>query len=318
MSTPLEQFDRLTLDSEDEAMALSSATIMERAADVQDLLSALSKEELLPSEIAMPIVEGIARPPQSRPKKSEWTIPADLEGTLMYWGCYDDQTYQVLTKFMSPTQRFVEFRQKLARRFTRCFDEYDELRDSGVSIARIKEQIAGIVDGLDDLCAAVHYDLQSRGREEKATLGVLLKALKDVCQRTDPMVGEEPRRSSRRPSSSAVTGPNLFDALVRGSARDSRNLPFMLPLLEEFSSAAQLYHLDKLVDINGLLNKKGAPADYIARFERLQVSAREEDQPAASSTSGRDRRLPADQRSGSKRTPEPEPEPVTKRGRRRG
>lgn len=318
MSTPVEQLNRLTLDSEDEAMALSSETILERAADVQDLLSALSKEELLPSEIAMPIVEKIARPPQSRPKRSEWTIPADLEGTLMYWGCYDDQTYQVLNKFMSPTQRFVEFRQKLARRFRRCFDEYDELDGSDVSVAHIKDRIAGIVDDLDDLCIAVHQDLQSRGREEKATLGVLLQALRDVCQRTDPMVREEPRRSSRRPSSSTLSGPNLFDALVRVPARDGRETPFMLPLLEEYSSAAQLHHLDKLVDINGLLNKKGAPADYITRFEKLQASARGENQPAVPSSSSRGRRVPSDLRSGSKRTPEPESEPAVKRGRRRG
>lgn len=312
-------------------MAPTEEELKYRAAELRDILSSFDAHEL-PIEFQEPIFKNITgrRPPRLRLQQTDWTIPGNLQGTLLQWGAYNDQGWSFLSEIQSADSRAIAFSEKLHRRFEDCFDEYDELVKASLTAAVAKERLYQISQKLNILAAAIYEDRQRRELREVDTLKVALRALATVCDRTEVIVptgAPEPSRRSRRTASLGDASLSLFAAVIRQPSSTSH--PFLLEALELFSGAALKACLTELISVNGQLNHNAAGDAYIQRFEALQQKANDESLSAAPNTpgagpstdaaayapAGHNRGLEADPKPGSKR-PHPMVDTPPKRGKR--
>lgn len=330
---PVRQLESLSIEDEEEeeeeeegtdTMEASPETARRRAIILQEILSSLNKDELLPSEIAPSIFAAIDRSLDSRPQRSEWTITSDLQGTIMNWACYDNSTWNAVRKWQSANARAVAYKERLQRRFKACIERYDDLGSSPHdSVDTVKQEVHRIAYDLEKLCEAVSTDRQTGRPAELESLEIILTALGDICQRADPITltqssSQSTRRSPRRPSV-AVPRTSLFHTLIDEITPTDSHQPFMLGTLELFSNESLRHCLRSLIRVNGELSRASAPQGYIDRFERLQERAREEESKNTGGSSSQ-RRTPQSEEEtkvGGKRVQRGEPEVATKRGRRR-
>lgn len=282
MSTPTDQFSSLSLDSHrplGSQMAPTSEEVAERAVELQDIISSFDNRDF-PSEFRLPIIQNIDRPSNLRLRSEEWTVAGDLPGSLLYWGAYDDKTWEVLNRIQDPAMRARAFYEKLYRRFTECFERYDAIDEPSTGTA-LRAEIDEVADELRYICEAVRKDRERRVQGEFETLEVVLGAFSKVCQRCDNKLPAAPssqsppgtRRSARL--SQTDFGTSLYEVLIRNPSSSVKGDKFMLAALESFSSGALKHFEDSLVGLNGNLHELGAPQDYVTRFEGLQEKANE-------------------------------------------
>ncbi len=329
MSIPTDQFAQLTLESplqsSDTEMA-PAEEVKARALQLQDILSSFDETEL-PSEFRANTLSNIYQHMESPSGLGRnHTIPGDLHGTLLQHGSYDDDFWAPLSKLYTPEDCARLLYEKLDRRFAACFEAYDEacdrLADDPAPAATIKASLQPILNDLVRLSVALRTDRERRphikGQAvplEAETLDRPLWALRQVCQRAEPVVpliAESSRRSTRRTTPAKGDNLSLFGMLVRRADFDE---PFLLQALENFSGTALKQRLEALTALSRLLRSTGAPEFYIARFEALQDRANDESEPTAGGSSGRGRGREADPKPGQKRAGQAV-ETAPKRGKR--
>ncbi|KAJ9651077.1 hypothetical protein H2198_009631 [Neophaeococcomyces mojaviensis] len=318
MSAPTDQFAGLSLRE----MAPSIDEVRRRATELQDILSTYD-ETNLPSEFQLSKVDNIARPPDDRPPSDQWVDVTTLYGTLLTLGCWDDDWWKLLPRLANPKRRATAFIEKLRRRFTQCFDDYEHFLDSPRSADELKNGIADVAHRICNVFRAIHEDqntfrIEEAETREADTLRVALEALQRICSFTQPITpttsaGGPARRTRGRASSTGTANLSLFSAIVRSPADGEGAL--LLGALEQFTGAALREHKDLLVIISGRLDKPGnAPTEFIERFDALQEKANDESaiSKLKAGPSGRKRGLEADPRLGAPF------EATPKRGKRTG
>lgn len=329
--SPLNQFESLTIDPE---MSLTSAQIRSRAVNIRDILSSFDRD-VLPSEFKPQIFDELDRPSQARPPVSQWTIQEDLSGTLLQWGVYNEETWEVLIQLQSPSTLARCFYEKLRRRFDHLFDEYDQLAEEPVGTTRAN--VERVARGFRDVVKAVSEDRSYRELGHEAIARRLLEAMIGICQRHVDIVSTAqtpvtPRRGTRR-STSTTEGPsNLYEALIKTEASDQAQGLFMLDVLETFSGQVFQNLETECSKLASLLDVNNAAAEYTYRIGRLpsrslstapplMASNRSTPSPSAEpSTSSAVASLPQAQAPAQAQTQAPAPKPAaatTKTGSKR-
>jgi len=326
MSTPIDQFGQLTLESPLQSSETAMAPpedIRARAVLLQDILSSFDITEL-PSEFQPNIFNNIKYNLEV-PSGIGWshTISGNLPGTLLQWGAYDDKAWEWLSQLQTPELRARLYYEKVQRRFDACFDAYDLLLETPPTSATLKDSLQRIVADFVKLSSGLSKDRERRQELEAQELDVqpipfeartvekILQAMRKACERAQPIIAPSPdssRRSTRRTASSSLDNYSLCGILIRQADEDE---PFLLHAVEQFSAPALRQCLESLTSLDALLRSAKAPEFYIARFEALKHKATQEVQRApavgASGSGGRGRG------SGRKADTDLDPQPGQKR-----
>ena len=335
MSTPTEPFSNLTLGppspdtpTPDSPMA-PPATVRARALVIQDIISSFD-DTALPTEIepqtASNIDQNMNNPHALRSRSTEErSVPGNLRATILQWAAYDEQSWQVVSRWATPEQCSLTFHQKIRSRSEDVIASYDTIEESPPNTTTLKKELLDVVDRLRALSAILSKDRDRRQQEgvvlnvEVQNLANMLAILKDVCERADRIAPA----GAGKTKSGVELDNSLFGMLIkRAKANDAA---FMLGALDKYHGAALRSCTDVLQAIHKLLEDHGAPDAYVELFEALQQKAKEASastaaMPSQSGPSGRGRGLEADPRPGTKRTQAgPETIPSTpKRGRKAG
>ena len=265
MSSPLELFSHLTLHS---PMSSPVTDFELRKFQVCDAVSAFDRS-MLPSEYRDDIQRGIDPGQSERP--SEWTIPQDLEGSLLQWGVHDDSTYASLLEMQPAERRAILFFQKAKRRLDNEINAYEELAERGLlerdgrvddlasSPDRMRDEVSRLARRLKDIMTAFFIDQQLRQvrGDEASRLRPLVDALKSICPEPDPETRTAPRATRH-------SGSLFYELIVRPGSTER---PFMLELLATFPNAVLRVFESDLLIISERLTINGAPEPYRQGFQ---------------------------------------------------
>ncbi|KAK5076062.1 hypothetical protein LTR64_008494 [Lithohypha guttulata] len=332
--TPTEPFSHLSLEPRSPATPSPTSpmatpeTLRARARMIQDVLSTFN-DTALPTETVPDyfknVDENADRSPSQRPRSSEWTIPGRLEASILQWGSYHDQSFEVVSLWQSTDNRAKIFQEKLKSRLNDQLSIYDSIaQEPPNSLTRLKDMLGPLINDFRRLSGIFSDDRQRRQSEavalvpEVEMLAVALDTLDAVCQRSQPIVpigAESSRRTRRRVSSEP--GISLFGLLILQP--DTEQSPFLLEGLDQFSTSVLKACTAKLISIEELLRTKMAPKSYVDTIEALLERAEETPLGPAHPSgpgSGRRRGLEAEPRPGSKRTQPGAELETPKRGKR--
>jgi len=285
MSTPTEQFANLSLPSSS-LMEFDSTPIDERKIQVRDILSSFHRDTF-PTEFRTDIFARI-NDEQGRRENYEWTIPEDLEGTLMQWGVHDEHCWSFLGKCQTPRNRATLFNEKLRRRFERAFESYEGIANLDqpgppaptTTSAQIRTQVRHISDTIRTLVQAAQTDQAERqiiddriARQYMSALArQLLSVLETVCKNHEDVSPLSPfRRRHRRPTSGAEPECSLYHDLIGRPPRSTG--VFMLDALDQIPAAIFEDMTDRMQQIGALLLANRAPRNYRERFRAISDRA---------------------------------------------
>lgn len=276
MSTPIEQFSRLTLqddstdDSTDqsgsEEMSFDTTPLEKRKIIVRDVLVSFKPHEL-PSEFRPVAFQRITQHQGQRPSR-DWTLPDDLEASLMIWCCHDRDGWAFIKRMQRSSARASRFQQKVERRLLAEFDAYDKLADSASqgTPGQIRGMVLRICDEIQKLVKEIETDVENRAAPYNAAR-TLLNTLATVCDRNDDVsYTRRSGRSSQEPASTD-TVPSMYEELIRNATT-----PFVLDALEAVQAKWPRYLSTRAAqnmmgNIRDELVENRAPQQYIGRFQ---------------------------------------------------
>lgn len=267
MSTPVELFSDLSLHS---PMSSPLTGFDLRKIEVRDIITSFSPTTL-PTEFKPRLYRTILAEQGDRPS-NEWTIAADLEGTLMQWGVHNDECYDFLTQCQPADKRAILFFQKATRRFNLEFAAYEELpfMEAGgqtidASPSRERAEVRSIAIRLRAIVTAFAFDQQERQikGDNSNRLRPLVEALQKVC--SEPERGPESRRARR--GSGNQSGESLFQELIARPGQDQSH--FMLGLLNSFEVDALREFRAELEEIGERLRDQNAPLVYRSKYQEI-------------------------------------------------
>jgi hypothetical protein len=273
MSSPTEQFSSLSIHSPMSPQSRRSEVrrqeLETRKYEVRDILSSFEPSSL-PAEIRPNVFQSIDEE-QGRRNPSEWTVPGDLQGTLMTWASHNNDVLRVLRGFQTPEQMTILFWEKLPRRIKAEFESYAKLtEDAGPETKEIAERIANNFRNLEEA-------FMIGRRERPIPEGVLSKpetvyksyigALAAVCDSYEDLTSAD---RSTRSSGGRQRAVSLYHLLIVNPPVGVE--PFMIVLLEQLA-----FHQPQLLSgfrrelehILGLLETLHAPSDYRDRLARI-------------------------------------------------
>lgn len=280
MSTPTSEFAGLSIG---EMSPPTSDNVRTRAVELRDILSTF-EENIFPSDFQPTIFEHIDRPPSERPSRNSWTELGNLHGSLLRWGCYDDNAWNFLRQLVTPQDRATAFIEKLKRQGNDRFDAYERLKVTPSGVEILKKQLSSLVDQWSSWSEAIYQDqitlrLDEAETREADTLQIALEALQRICNYTQPITppssatGGPSHRTRARAPSLSDQNLSLFAVLIK--ALSASKQPFLLSTLEQFTGPALKQNEVLLRSISGLLEPI-APRHYTDRFDALQEKADDE------------------------------------------
>lgn len=244
-------------------MSFETTPLEKRKIIVRDILVSFEPHEL-PSEFRPEAFRRITHR-QGERSSGDWTLPDDLEASLMIWCCHDRDGWAFIKKMQRSSARATRFQQKIERRLRAEFEAYDELADGAPqeTASHVRGRVLRICDQIQKLVHEVETDVENRAGHYNAAR-ILLNTLATVCERNSTV--PYTRRSGREPAS-ADTVPNMYEVLI-GKATTH----FILDALEAVqmkwprhlsTTAAQ----NMMVNIREQLVDNRAPEQYIRRFQ---------------------------------------------------
>ena len=236
-------------------------TFGRRKAEVQDILSSFSRDTL-PTEFRPELLARIDKDQGRRPP-TEWTIPGDLEGSLLQWGVHDEECYNLLQRAQPAGTRFVLFNQKIARRLRAELHRCAEIDRSASSI-EIRAEVNEISENLRSIVAASWSRQVIEGKASPA--GPFVETLNEICRH------RERADNSRHPKRASASHPEarLFNMLVVGPRADQGH--FLLDLLDWVADnfiETLRPHTDALDSLAGHLAGIQAPKSYRKKFQEI-------------------------------------------------
>lgn len=241
-----------------------------RKIEVRDIISSFSRTTL-PSEFKPHLYSRIHAEQSLRPS-TEWTLPADLEGTLMQWGVHHEGCREFLSQCQPAEVRAILFFQKAKRRLDIEFRAYDDLplMDShgetvDLSPSRERAEVRNIAERLREIIAAFMVDQEERQvqGDSVSRLRPLVETLRRVCSDADG--GPESRRTRRL--SGSQSGGSLFQELILRPGPNEGH--FMLDLLDRFGTDALRAFREDLEAIGERLQEHNAPLAYRSKFQNI-------------------------------------------------
>ncbi len=231
-----------------------------RKTDVQDILSSFSRD-ILPSEFKPELFRNIDEDQRLRPP-IEWTIPEDLEGSLMQWGIHDNDCYNFLRRTQPPSVRSVLFHQKIARRLKAEMEIYRDI-DWKRSPSDLWQEVQEASVRLRTIVEQAWSRQLQEGRVSSAT--PFIDLLREVCQ--DSLDRRTSHSGQSRQSNPHIS---LFHILV--AEAPPNHSPFMLEPLEWMArnSVGGLgAHASALELINTQLASSDAPLPYRKKLQEI-------------------------------------------------
>jgi len=246
---------------------------------VRDIVSSFS-DSIHPSEFCPDVYMRITEAQGQRPP-SEWTIMADLHGTLMQWGVHNPGCWTFINLCQPANNRTVLFVEKLQRLVVQALGRYDEIfrllaygTEAGpLSLAEVTTLVPRVgetAEEMRNLVAAADNDLETRPIGQGATAKVLLETLQRVCERSVDVLA-----AMNLPAPPERDGPgSLFEALI-GSAPDESSMAILEALERASALSPGILHSmsDVLVTTGRLLWNAHPPIAFWQRFQRLAAHA---------------------------------------------
>ena len=253
-------------------MTTSSGDFLHRRKKVRDILLSFDRDTL-PSEFKTAAYTSITPQQRQRPS-SDWTIPGDLEGTLLTWGVHDDDCYNFLKRCQPSKTRAVLFHQKVQRRLRGELSKYDcltsEQEPSSISLddqgKTIRNNVRSIADTLRTIMDAAEVDRTTRYREgdnQLAYTSLFVETLEAVCLRH----GDKGISGENRDPGEEESEASLFQIIIAQPRSNER--PFVLDSLDRTSVHILSAFQQDLKRISIQLEALSTPEVYRQGFQRI-------------------------------------------------
>ena len=199
-------------------------------------------------------------------KASVWTIPGELQSTLLQHAAHVEPFLGSLRQIQEPDRLVLLFQQKVERELKKILDEYDQLTDDvrrgRVTPVEARNHAEGIRQALLHVSHAIDDQLEGYTASDECMLlqekilPVIITAINNVCDREANLTGP------RQP-----ININLFD-LVFHTGHQSQQ--FMIHSLLQMSRPILQRHSNDLGNVRGRLIGMNRPEAIGAYADQLR------------------------------------------------